>query len=522
VLTIPASGRLISFSRAICAHLLGRRNAVAAKEQAMAEKATYIAVDLGAESGRVMLGRVGDGRLSLEQVHRFANGPVEEQGSLRWDFHRLMSEIKTGIGVAARAAGGQVAGIGVDTWGVDFGLLGADGRLLENPYHYRDSRTNGMMEKAFEIMPKRQVYENTGIQFMQLNSLYQVLAMRRADSEILARSDRLLFMADLICYFLCGQALGEYTLASTSQMMDMKTGQWSQPIFDQLSLPLQIMPRITMPGVVVGNLTDTVAAEIGCGKIPLIAVGSHDTASAVLGVPARGEKWAYLSSGTWSLMGVELPRAIVNDKTFRYEFTNEGGVEHTIRLLKNIMGLWLVQECKRQWQREGQDLSYGELTQMAARAQPFFGYVNCDNSDFLAPGDMPARINQCLSETGQTPTRDKGQMVRLVLESLALKYRSVLSAIEDVTGSPIEVLHIVGGGIQNELLCQFTADATGRRVITGPVEATASGNILMQAKATGQLDSIDEAREIVRNSFELKEYRPQNTASWDEQYRKHT
>jgi len=484
----------------------------------MAEKANYIAVDLGAESGRVMLGRITDGRLTLEQVHRFSNGPVEQKGTLRWDFNRLMSEIKTGIGQAAQAADGKVAGIGVDTWGVDFGLLGADGQLLEAPYHYRDSRTNGVMDKAFALMPKRRVYENTGIQFMQLNSLYQVLAMRLANSPVLARTDRLLFMADLVSYFLCGQAFGEYTLASTSQMMDMKTGRWSQPIFDELGLPLKIMPGITMPGVVVGNLTDAVAKEIGCGKIPVIAVGSHDTASAVLGVPARGEKWAYLSSGTWSLMGVELPRAIVNDKTFQYEFTNEGGVENTIRLLKNIMGLWLVQECKRQWQREGQDLAYGELARMAAQAQPFFGYVNCDNSDFLAPGDMPARINKCLSQTGQKPTQDKGQMVRLVLESLALKYRRVLQAIEDVTGNPIDVLHIVGGGIQNELLCQFTADATGRKVITGPIEATASGNILMQAKAAGQLGSIDEAREVVRNSFELKEYQPQNTARWEKQY----
>ena len=488
----------------------------------MAEKANYIAVDLGAESGRVMLGRIADGRLTLEQTHRFGNGPVQEHGTLRWDFQKLLSEIKTGIGKAAKAADGKVAGIGVDTWGVDFGLLGADGKLLENPYHYRDSRTNGMMDKAFEIMPKRRVYENTGIQFMQLNSLYQVLAMRLANSDVLAQTSRLLFMADLISYFLCGKAFGEYTLASTSQMMDMKTGKWSKPIFDELGLPMKIMPKITKPGAVVANLTDAVAKEIGCGKIPVIAVGSHDTASAVLGMPASGGKWAYLSSGTWSLMGVELPRAIVNDKTFQYEFTNEGGVENTIRLLKNIMGLWLVQECKRQWQREGQDLSYGDLTQMATQAKPFFGYVNCDNSDFLAPGDMPARINKCLSDTGQKPTQDKGQMVRLVLESLALKYRTVLGAIEDVTGSTVEVLHLVGGGIQNELLCQFTADATGRKVIAGPIEATASGNILMQAKAAGQLKSIDEARQVVRNSFELKEYQPQNTALWEKQYRKHT
>ena len=485
----------------------------------MAAKESYIAVDLGAESGRVMLGRVADGRLSLEQVHRFSNGPVEQQGSLRWDFDRLMSEIKTGIGMAAKTAGGDIRGIGVDTWGVDFGLLGADGRLLEKPYHYRDSRTNGMMDKAFEKMPKRRVYENTGIQFMQLNSLYQLLAMRLANSDVLAKTDRLLFMADLFSYFLCGKAFGEYTLASTSQMMDMKTGEWSKPIFDELSLPMKIMPQVTMPGTIVGELTPEVAKEIGCGRIPVIAIGSHDTASAVLGVPGGGDKWAYLSSGTWSLMGVELPHAIVNDKTFAYEFTNEGGVENTIRLLKNIMGLWLVQECKRQWQREGQDLSYGELAEMATKAKPFFGYVNCDNSDFLAPGDMPSRINKCLSDTGQKPTQDKGQMVRLILESLAMKYRSVLNAIEDVTGKGIETLHIVGGGIQNELLCQFTADATGLKVVTGPIEATASGNILMQARATGQLQSIDEARQVVRDSFEMKEYLPQNVSLWEQQYK---
>ena len=485
----------------------------------MAQNASYIAVDLGAESGRVMLGRIADGRLSLEQIRRFSNGPVQEDGSLRWNFDRLLAEIKTGIGEAAGRAGGEVRGIGVDTWGVDFGLLGTDGKLIEKPYHYRDGRTNGMMDKAFELMPKRQVYENTGIQFMQLNSLYQLLAMRLANSPALSKTERLLFMADLFSYHLCGRAFGEYTLASTSQMMDMKTGKWSKPIFDALSLPMKIMPEITQPGTVVGDLTEAVAKEIGCGRIPVIAIGSHDTASAVLGVPGAGDNWAYLSSGTWSLMGVELPHAIIDDKTFGHEFTNEGGVENTIRLLKNIMGLWLVQECKRQWQRQGQDLSYAELTRLAAAAKPFFGHVECDRSEFLAPGDMPARISEYLTDTEQRTTQDKGQMVRLILESLALKYRSVLDAIEDVTSRRIDVLHVVGGGIQNELLCEFTADAIGRKVVTGPIEATASGNILMQAKATGQIKSIDEARRIVRNSFELREYKPQDADLWERQYK---
>ncbi len=488
----------------------------------MAEMGNYIAVDLGAESGRVMLGTIADGVLGLSEAHRFANGPVEQNGTLRWDFDRLLSEIKTGIGLAVKQAEGPVHGIAVDSWGVDFGLIGADGELLEAPYHYRDSRTNGMMDLAFELIPKRQVYKNTGIQFMQLNSIYQLLAMRLSRSEALGRAKRLIFMADLFSYFLSGWAFGEYTLASTSQLMDMTTGKWSETLLKGLDLPIDIMPKIVAPGTVVGKLTEDVAEEIGCQQVPVIAIGSHDTASAVLGVPAAGGNWAYLSSGTWSLMGVELPKAIVNDKTFEYEFTNEGGVQNTIRLLKNIMGLWLVQECKRQWERDGQDLSYAQLTEMASGAKPFFGRVDCDCPEFLAPGDMPTRINKHLSDTGQTPTDDKGQMVRLILESLAMKYRTTLAAIEDITGQSIDILHVVGGGIQNELLCQFAANAIGKKVIAGPIEATASGNILMQAVATGQIKDIDEARAVVRQSFDLKTYEPQEADLWAQQYERFT
>jgi len=487
----------------------------------MAEVKTYIAVDLGAESGRVMLGSISADKLTLEEVHRFSNGPVEENGTLRWDFEGLLSEIKTGIGKAAKQAGGDIAGIGVDSWGVDFGLLDAEGKLIESPYHYRDSRTNEMLDKAFELMGKREIYENTGIQFMQLNSLYQVLAMRLAKYEALAKTKQLIFIGDLFSYFLCGEAFGEYSLASTSQMMDMKTGKWSKPIFDKLSLPIDIMPDIVETGTVVGQLTEPIAKELGCGRIPVIATASHDTASAVAAVPAEeNNNWAYLSSGTWSLMGVEVPRAIVNGKSFQYEFTNEGGVDNTIRLLKNIMGLWLVQECRRQWQREGTELSYPEMTDMAQKAEPFARHLEVDYSGFLAPGDMPERINSYLAETGQKPIDDKGQMIRVILESLALKYRVIMERIEDVTGQPIECLHIVGGGIQNELLCQFTANAIGKKVIAGPIEATASGNLLIQAKAAGQIKNLAELRKIVRNSFDLKEYEPKEVPLWNEQYKK--
>ncbi len=541
----------------------------------MAKSKKYIAVDLGAESGRIMLGSVSTDKLTLEEIHRFSNGPIEEgrvglapPSSLRWDFNRLLSEIKIGLGKAAKQAGDKVEGIGVDSWGVDFGLIDASGKLIENPYHYRDSRTNGMMEKAFKLtsLPreidlnkqscktsdesnisrgKRQIYDNTGIQFMQLNSVYQLLAMRLANSPVLAKAKKLIFMADLFSYYLCGQAFGEYSLASTSQLMDMRTGQWSKEIFSKLSLPMNIMPDIVAPGKVVGKMTRSIAEKIGCEQIPVIAIGSHDTASAVVAVPAisqgsgiRGQRsgnkksltpdprsptpnhcnWAYLSSGTWSLMGVEVPKAIIDDKTFEYEFTNEGGAENTIRLLKNIMGLWLVQECKRQWERDGMELSYPELTEMAQKAKPFAANIDVDYSGFLAPGDMPKRINNYLAQTGQKKIEDKGQLIRAILEALALKYRWVIERIENIIGRKIDCLHIVGGGIQNELLSQFAADATGKRIVAGPVEATAIGNILMQAKATGQVKSLTEAREIVRNSFELKEYNPKDVSLWQERY----
>jgi len=487
----------------------------------MAELKKYIAVDLGAESGRVMIGTVSTDKLVLEEIHRFNNGPIEENGSLRWDFYRLLGEIKAGISKAVKEAKTQVWGIGIDSWGVDFGLLDADGKLIENPYHYRDSQTNGMFEKAFERISKREIYENTGIQFMQLNSVYQLLAMRLANSLALAKSQNLIFIADLFSYFLCGKIFGEYTLASTSQFMDMRTGRWSKEVLGKLSLPIEIMPKVVEPGTIVGQLSAGIGEELGCGPIPVIATGSHDTALAVAAVPAAGEgKWAYLSSGTWSLMGVEVPQAIVNDKSFEYEFTNEGGVDKTIRLLKNIMGLWLIQESKRQWQREGTELSYGDITAMAEKARPFAGHIDVDHSEFLSPGDMPKRINEYLAQTGQETTDDKGQLIRIILESLALRYRGVTEAIEDVTGDAIEIMHIVGGGIQNELLCQFTANALGKKVITGPIEATASGNILMQAKATGQIKTLIEARKIVRNSFEVKEYQPQDAQVWEEQYLK--
>lgn len=475
----------------------------------------YLAVDLGAESGRIMIGSIINNKLSLRQAHRFSNGPVEEAGSLKWDFTKLMAEIKTGLKKAVAECGGDVAGIGVDSWGVDFGLIGKDGTLLERPYHYRDSRTQGMIEKACDLMGKRALYDNSGIQFMPFNSVYQLLAMRLAKSPVLDKADKLIFIADLVSYELCGQVFAEYSLASTSQMMDMRTGQWSQAILKGLELPGRLLPKVVPTGTVVGKLTDAAAKELGCKPIAVIATGSHDTACAVVGVPAqKNTNWAYLSSGTWSLMGIETPKAVINDTTFDFMFTNEGGVGHTIRLLKNIMGLWLVQECRRQWEREGCTLDYAQITEMAQKAKPFAAKIDPDYGDFLAPGDMPDKINRYLEGTGQKRIDDKGQLVRAILESLGRRYRQVLKQLEQMKGGPIDVLHIVGGGIQNELLNQLTADATGCTVVAGPVEATACGNILVQAIATGQIPSLDGARQVLAASTELKTYKPNNTAAW--------
>lgn len=487
----------------------------------MAGEKNYIAVDLGADSGRVMLGIVSTEKLQLEEIHRFENGPTEQEGSLRWDFDKIMAEVKAGIAKAAGQAAGVVAGIGIDSWGVDFGLLDEKGKLIENPYHYRDSRTNGMMEKAFELMPKKEIYENTGIQFMQLNSIYQLLSMRLADSPVLAKTKKVVLIADLVSYLLCGKCFAEYTLASTSQLMDMRTGKWAGDTFEKLNLPVEIMPEVISPGTVVGKLSGEAAGQIGFGEIPVIAAGSHDTASAVAAVPAEEKtKWAYLSSGTWSVMGVETPKAIINEKTFGHDFTNEGGVEGTIRLLTNLMGMWPVQECRRQWQKQGEDFSYTQLTEMAEKADAFAASVDTGKSRFLSPGDMPKRINEYLAQTGQKQINDKGQMVRVLLESLALKYRDTLEQLEEVIEKEIDVLHIVGGGSRNQLLNQFAADATGKIVITGPVEAAATGNILMQAIATGQIKNVSQGRRLVRKSFELKQYQPKDTAEWQRQYKK--
>jgi len=486
----------------------------------MFKEYSYIAVDLGAESGRVTLGTIHAGKLNLLECHRFANAPVQENGSLKWDFQKLFAEVKAGIAKAVETSRGRIAGIGIDSWGVDYGLLDADGRLIEKPYHYRDKRTNGLMQKAFELMPKEDIYTETGTQFMQINTLYQLLAAQTAGSAALAEAKNLVFIADLVAYYLCGRIFSEYTLASTSQLMNMQTGRWCEGIFDKLRLPMRIMPEIVTPPTIVGHIKSDLARQFRCKSFPVIASASHDTACAVAAVPAETGQWAYLSSGTWSLMGLELSKPVINNKSFKYEFTNEGGVAGTIRFLKNIMGLWLVQECRRQWQKQGESLSYQQLTLMVANARPFLYTIDPDADDFLAPGDMPAKINKYLVRNNQKKIVDKGQMIRIILESLAFKYRRVLERLEETAGRSIDVLHIIGGGVKNELLCRFTANATGKKVVAGPIEAATIGNIIMQAIATGRIKSLTQGRNIIHNSFELKQYVPENVGTWTSEYQK--
>jgi rhamnulokinase len=452
----------------------------------------------------------------LEELHRFQNGPVQIFDRLYWDPLRLFAEMQQGLSLFAREHGGDLAAIGVDTWGVDFALLGPDDALLDNPRNYRDPRTDGMLEEAFARMPREEIFAHTGVQFMKLNTLYQLLSLR--DSPLLQLAQTFLMMADLFNFYFTGTKVCEFSNATTTQFYDPRQSAWSTELLKGLGLPTHFLPEIVQPGTQVGTLLPSIASAAGLDPVPVIAPATHDTGSAVAAVPAETRDYAYISSGTWSLMGVELDEPLVSDRALQYNFTNEGGVGPTYRFLKNIMGLWLVQECRRTWEREGRAYSYDQLTAMAQNAAPFTALIEPDDERFITPGDMPARIRAYCEETGQTVPRDEGQTIRVVLESLALKYRYVLEGLETILGRRLEVIHVVGGGIQNRLLCQFTASASGRPVVAGPLEATAIGNLLLQLIGLGQLASLAEARQVVHRSFEPITYQPEQMADWDAAY----
>jgi rhamnulokinase len=498
-------------------------------------KQTFLAVDLGASSGRVVAGHFDGSRLALEEVHRFDNGPVAVGRSLHWNLLGLWKELQNGLRAAAAKYPRQIVSVGVDTWGVDFALLGRGDVLLGNPHHYRDSRTDGLMERAFATVPREEIFAQTGLQFMQFNTLYQWLAMRLQNSPLLEMAETFLMMPDVFHWLLTGRRANEFTNATTTQFYNPRTGGWATGMLEKLGLPTKILGEIIAPGTELGPLLPQVASETGLSGVRVIAPGTHDTASAVMAVPAASGRrqagnaevdrslspdWCYISSGTWALMGIESPWPIINDACRRLNFTNEGGVGGTIRVLKNITGLWLLQECRRVWQQRGKKLDWEELIRLSDAAAPWASLINPDDPSFMAPADMPEAIRQFCRSTGQRVPDSEGAVIRSALESLALKCRQVLGWLEQLGGGRLETIHIVGGGAQNRRLCQATADATGRPVVAGPVEATAIGNLMMQGVAAGAIGSIADAREVVRRSFAVEEYAPQNASHWEEAFQR--
>jgi rhamnulokinase len=467
----------------------------------------FLGIDLGAESGRAMLGILDGGMLSLEELHRFPNTPVQLPTGLYWDTLRLFQEIRHSLAICGRERKIALDGIGIDTWGVDFALLGADGALVDNPRHYRDARNNGMLERTFALAPLEEIFAETGVQFMPINTLYQLHAMKLAQSPALGIAKTLLFTPDLFNYWLTGVMRAEVSIASTSQFYNPAKKDWATSLLRRLGIAESILPEIVLSGTRLGTLLPEVAEASGLSAdTPVFATASHDTASAVAAVPAQDADWGYISSGTWSLMGVELDRPVIDERSLALNFTNEVGAGGTIRLLKNIAGLWLLQECRRAWALAGREYSYAELVELAAAA-PSCG-MTIDPDAFSEPGHMPERIAEhCRTRGGNMPEQPGG-IVRLILESLAASYRKVLGNLETLIGRRINRIHIVGGGSRNELLNQLAANTTERTVIAGPAEATAAGNVLVQAIGAGMVSGVSEAREIVKRSFPIQVYEP--------------
>lgn len=477
--------------------------------------ANFLAVDLGAASGRVLLSRWDGERFVLEELHRFVNAPVRVLNSLHWDVLRLWEEIQTGLARYAALHSEPLHGIGVDTWGVDYALLDRRGRLLGTPYHYRDARTNGMVSAVTKVVSARRIFDQTGIQFMPINTLCQLYSMRVSRDPLLDVAETLLLMPDLFHYWMTGRKAVEYTNASTTQFLNCHTRVWASGLLAELGLPTHILPELVQPGTLLGELRADVAEAVGLrGAVPVIAPGTHDTASAVVAVPGLDARSAYISSGTWSLVGVETYAPVSSRRALELNVTNEGGVAGTTRLLKNVMGLWLVQECRRQWEHEGQHYAWDELLEAAQSAEAFRSLIDPDVAEFLAPGDMPAAIRAFCVRSGQPVPESVGAVVRCCLESLALRYRQVIVMLEGLTGQPIETIRVVGGGSQNRLLNQLTANACGRVVVAGPTEATALGNVALQAMTAGLLPDLAAVRQAVAASVTLETFVPDGTA-WD-------
>ena len=488
------------------------------------ETKKILAIDLGAESGRGVIGEFAGDRISIKEIYRFPSHCVRVHDHMYWDALAIFSEIKKMISLAVNE--GSIEGIGITTWGVDFALFGENGLLLSNPFHYRDSRTQGVPDEVFKIVPRERIYQKTGIQCLPIASLFQLYATKKEFPYLLDDAVKLLFMPDIFNYFLTGEQVSEYTISTTSAMynsnghgqMRAPRGNWNYDIAEELGLPSRSLAEVISPGTFISNVLPGIKDETGCGNIPVYAVCCHDTASAVAGVPAGEGVWAYISSGTWSLLGVETENPIINEKSSRYNFSNEGGYGGSIRFLKNIMGLWIWQECRRQWVREGMEYSYPDMTEMAATAKPFTSFIDVNHGDFLFPGEMIQKIQAFCQRTGQAVPEGIASVTRVILESLAMEYKFAFENLEDAIQNKIEVLHIVGGGSQNRLLSQFAASATKKTVIAGPVEATSAGNLLVQMMAKKEIGDISQLRAVIKNSFPLFVYQPRETSLWDQHY----
>ncbi|MBK1816462.1 rhamnulokinase [Luteolibacter yonseiensis] len=479
---------------------------------------TFIAVDLGAGSGRVIAATTDLSTLTLEEVHRFDNPGTDLPGGSFWNVIGLYREILEGLRRAVARHGDAIVSIGIDTWACDFGLIEKGGELLGMPHQYRDARFEGMAEAMHAILPESEIYARTGIKTNFYNSSLHLLAELRKNSPALANADNLLFIPDLLAYWLTGRQAVERTNASTSQLLDAATGEWAREVIQALGLPEKIFGKVVAPGTVLGPVREEVAAFIGRAGIPVVASASHDTAAAVAGIPMEGSEKLWLSSGTWSIMGVETDRPITSAEALGYGFCNELGVDNTVRFLKNIGGLWLIQECKRQWELDGEKLTYAEMASLANEAESFTAFIDPDDAVFASPGEMPAKIRAWCEKSGQAVPQDKGQVLRVATESLALKYRVVYERIRELTGSSYSRLNAGGGGIQNELLSQATADALGIEVVAGPVEATSCGNVITQMVGTGELPDFKAGRDLIRRSFEFRTFVPGNQAAWQAAY----
>ncbi|MCI9627061.1 MAG: rhamnulokinase [Clostridia bacterium] len=489
----------------------------------MGQTCKVLAFDFGASSGRGIVFEYDGQTLKETEIHRFSNDPVMVNGHLYWDILRLFHEIKQGILKCVSGGHHDIEAIGIDTWGVDFALFDEHGTMMENPFHYRDTRTQGMMELADQRFGNSYLFEKTGIQFNFFNTLYQLMALTEQNPEALQRAKRLLFIPDIFNYFLTGEMKNEYTIASTSQLLDAHSRRWCTELLDKANIPTHLFETPVLPGTVIGNLRSDICEELGCPAVPVVAVGSHDTASAVASVPAEeGENYVYISTGTWALLGAELDSPLINQTAFAHNFTNEGGVAEKIRFLKNIMGLWIIQESRRQWQREGKDYSFADLEQKARASRPLASFIDPDHDSFATPGNMPEKIRRFCRETNQPIPETEGEVIRTAAESLALKCAHAVFGLEEVFGKSIDVIHMVGGGIKDTMVCQFIANASGKRVVAGPVEATGTGNAIVQMMALGKIPNLSSARKVVQNATPTKEYLPQDASLWQEAYQRFT